>query len=78
MTQAQQITALQEKVLTLSNENDNLKKEQKEFQDVLILKVRAIQKLGWWKRITSYGKLVTDLINTIIKTVDEVKNNPIR
>jgi len=77
MTQAEHITKLQAQIFQLVEENNNLKKEQKEFQDVLILKVRAIQKLGWWKRITSYGKLVADLINTIIQTVEEVKKDPI-
>lgn len=67
------INELQQMVIALQIENDDLKKEQKQFQDLLVKKITAINQLGWWKRITGYAKLVTDLIETIMKTVDETK-----
>ena len=59
----------------LTNENNDLKKEQKEFQDVLILKIMEIEKLGFWQKIGKYWTLLTDLINTIKLSIEQVNAN---
>ena len=59
----------------LTEENNDLKKEQKEFQDVLILKIMEIEKLGFWQKIGKYWALLTDLINTIKLSIDQVNAN---
>ncbi len=60
--------------IKLTSENEDLKKEQKEFQDVLILKVKEIQASpkGW--RWLKYGKLLTDLIDTILEAIKKANN----
>lgn len=65
--------ALSAKYYAVIAENEDLKKEQKEFQDVLILKVEEIQKSPKAWRWLKYGKLLTDLIDTILGAIAKVK-----
>jgi len=72
MTQ-QQIQAIIAENVQLKDDNKNLIKEQKEFQDVLIEKIKALKKLGLWKRFWGYWKLVMDLITTIEEAIEKSK-----
>lgn len=65
--------ALSAKYYAVIAENEDLKKEQKEFQDVLILKVEEIQNSPKAWRWLKYGKLLTDLIDTILGAIAKVK-----
>ncbi len=65
--------ALIEKYNLVVLENEDLKKEQKEFQDVLIVKIEEIQKSPKAWRWLKYGKLLTDLIDTILGAIAKVK-----
>lgn len=69
-----EINRLQEQNIKLHAENEELKKEQKEFQDALVAKIEAFQKLGPWKRFWSYIALITDIITTIEEAVAKAKN----
>ena len=61
----EKIQALKVENVLLKNENDTLKKEQKEFQDELFKKVQEIKKLGPFRRWLAYGRLLWDLITVI-------------
>ncbi len=59
----------------LKQTNENLIKEQNEFQDALIQKVQEIKKLGPFKRFLAYGRLLWDLITTIEQAVSKANEN---
>lgn len=59
--------------IQLKLDNGKLKKEQKEFQDALEIQIKAIKKLGPWKRFWGYWNLVTGLISTIEQTINKSK-----
>ena len=59
----------------LKETNENLIKEQNEFQDALIQKVQEIKKLGPFKRFLAYGRLLWDLITTIEQAVSKANEN---
>jgi len=59
----------------LKETNENLIKEQNEFQDALVAKVQEIKKLGPFKRFLAYGRLLWDLISTIEKAVSKANEN---
>ena len=61
--------------LALKETNENLIKEQNEFQEALILKVKEIKKLGPFKRFLAYGRLLWDLISTIEQAIRKVNEN---
>lgn len=61
--------------LALKNANENLIKEQKEFQEALVLKVQEIKKLGPFKRFLAYGRLLWDLISTIEQAINKANQN---
>lgn len=61
----EKITALKIENVLLKNENDTLKKEQKEFQDELFKKVQEIKLLKPFRRWLAYGRLLWDLITVI-------------
>ena len=70
----QQIIQLKIQNEQLSNENESLKKAQEEFQEALIAKVEEIEKTPKAWRWLKYGRLLWDLIETIKKTIDKVRN----
>ena len=72
MTQ-QQIEAMVAENTQLKEDNKDLIREQKEFQDALIHKIEALKKLGPWKRFWGYWKLVMDLITTIEQAISKSK-----
>jgi hypothetical protein len=51
--------------VALKSENENLVKEQKEFQQALKTQIDRIKGLGPWKRFWAAAQLVIDLIGTI-------------
>ena len=55
--------------IQLKEDNSNLIKEQKEFQDALKEKINALKDLGPWKRFWGYWRLVMDLITTIEEAI---------
>ena len=59
----------------LKQTNENLIKEQNEFQNALIQKVQEIKKLGPFKRFLAYGRLLWDLISTIEKAISKANEN---
>ena len=59
----------------LKQTNENLIKEQNEFQDALIQKVQEIKKLGPFKRFLAYGRLLWDLITTIEQAISKANEN---
>ena len=59
----------------LKQTNENLIKEQNEFQDALIQKVQEIKKLGPFKRFLAYGRLLWDLISTIEQAISKANEN---
>lgn len=66
---AAQIQQLIAENIQLNLDNEKLKKEQKEFQNVLIEKINALKDLGPWKRFWGYWQLVIDLITTIEEAI---------
>jgi hypothetical protein len=66
---AAQIQKLIAENIQLNLDNENLKKEQKEFQNVLIEKITGLKDLGPWKRFWGYWRLVMDLITTIEEAI---------
>jgi phage shock protein A len=60
-----EIKKMQVENKTLRTENDQLIKEQREFQEALKKQVDRIKKLGPWKRFWAAVQLVKDLITTI-------------
>ena len=62
---AAQIQQMIAENLQLKEDNSNLIKEQKEFQDALKEKINALKDLGPWRRFWGYWQLVIDLITTI-------------
>lgn len=66
---AAQIQELIAENIQLNLDNEKLKKEQKEFQNVLIEKINALKDLGPWKRFWGYWQLVIDLITTIEEAI---------
>ena len=65
---------MQLRIVHLEQENDKLKKEQEEFQQALIEKVKEIEaspKMWRWFR---YGKLLFDLIQVIKDSVEAAKS----
>jgi hypothetical protein len=66
---AAQIQKLIGENIQLNLDNENLKKEQKEFQNVLIEKINGLKDLGPWKRFWGYWQLVIDLITTIEEAI---------
>ena len=65
----EEINKLVAENIQLNLDNENLKKEQKEFQDALIDKINALKDLGPWKRFWGYWQLVSDLITTIEQAI---------
>ncbi len=65
---------LSEKIIAVTLENEDLKKEQKEFQDVLIAKIKEIKESPKMWRWLKYGQLLTDLIDTIFKAIAKVNS----
>ena len=61
----QEINAMQAQNLQLKNANEQLVKEQKEFQAALKTQIDRIKGLGPWKRFWAAAQLVIDLIVTI-------------
>jgi len=59
----------------LKQTNENLIKEQNEFQDALVQKVQEIKKLGPFKRFLAYGRLLWDLISTIEQAISKANEN---
>ena len=59
----------------LKETNENLIKEQNEFQDALVQKVQEIKKLGPFKRFLAYGRLLWDLISTIEQAISKANEN---
>jgi len=59
----------------LKETNENLIKEQNEFQDALVAKVQEIKKLGPFKRFLAYGRLLWDLISTIEQAISKANEN---
>ena len=55
--------------IQLHLDNENLKKQQAEFQNALIEKINALKDLGPWRRFWGYWKLVMDLITTIEEAI---------
>jgi hypothetical protein len=66
---AAQIQKLIAENIQLNLDNENLKKEQKEFQNVLIEKINGLKDLGRWERFWGYWRLVMDLITTIEEAI---------
>ncbi len=69
------IQLLQIENLALKETNENLIKEQNEFQDALVQKVQEIKKLGPFKRFLAYGRLLWDLISTIEQAISKANQN---
>jgi hypothetical protein len=72
------ITELQGKIIQkdmyiveLKETNENLIKEQAEFQAALIQKIKEINNLGPFKRFMAYGRLMWDLIATIEQAISK-------
>ena len=65
----EEINKLVAENIQLNLDNENLKKEQKEFQDALKEKINALKDLGPWKRFWGYWQLVIDLITTIEEAI---------
>jgi len=65
----EEINKLVAENIQLNLDNENLKKEQKEFQNALIEKINALKDLGPWKRFWGYWQLVADLITTIEQAI---------
>ena len=59
----------------LKQTNENLIKEQNEFQEALVAKVQEIKKLGPFKRFLAYGRLLWDLISTIEQAISKANEN---
>ena len=66
---AAQIQQMIAENLQLKEDNSNLIKEQKEFQDALKEKINALKDLGPWRRFWGYWQLVIDLITTIEEAI---------
>ena len=66
---AAQIQQMIAENIQLKEDNSNLIKEQKEFQDALKDKINALKDLGPWKRFWGYWQLVADLITTIEQAI---------
>ncbi len=66
---AAQIQQMISENLQLNEDNSNLIKEQKEFQDALKEKINALKELGPWRRFWGYWQLVIDLITTIEEAI---------
>jgi len=62
-------------IVELKEVNENLIKEQKEFQAALVAKVQEIKKLGPFKRFLAYGRLLWDLISTIEQAISKANEN---
>ena len=69
----EQIQAIIAENIQLKEDNSNLIKEQKEFQNMLIEKINALKELGPWKRFWGYWRLVMDLITTIEQAISNSK-----
>ena len=69
----EQIQAIVVENIELKQTNENLIKEQKEFQYALIEKINAIKALGPWRRFWGYWRLVMDLITTIEQAISKSK-----
>jgi len=69
------IVQMEREIFELKGINENLIKEQKEFQAALILKVQEIKKLGPFKRFLAYGRLLWDLISTIEQAISKANQN---
>lgn len=69
----EQIQAIVVENIELKQTNENLIKEQKEFQYALIEKINALKDLGPWKRFWGYWRLVMDLITTIEQGISKSK-----
>ena len=61
--------------LALKQTNENLIKEQNEFQEALVAKVQEIKKLGPFKRFLAYGRLLWDLISAIEQAISKANQN---
>lgn len=70
---SEQITAMIAENIQLKEDNSNLIKEQKEFQNILIEKINALKALGPWQRFWGYWRLVMDLITTIEEAISKSK-----
>lgn len=68
------IEAQRLQIEVLKNENENLIKEQKEFQDELFKRVQEIKKMGPFKRFMAYGRLLWDLIAVIEQGIRNAHN----
>jgi len=66
---AAQIQQMIAENIQLKEDNSNLIKEQKEFQDALKEKINALKELGPWRRFWGYWQLVIDLITTIEEAI---------
>ena len=62
-------------IVELKEVNENLIKEQKEFQAALVAKVQEIQLMGPFKRFLAYGRLLWDLISTIEQAISKANQN---
>lgn len=69
----EEINKLVAENIQLNLDINKLKKEQAEFQDALIEKIKELKKLGPWKRFWGYWKLVMDLITTIEEAISKHK-----
>ena len=69
----EEINKLVAENIQLNLDINKLKKEQAEFQEALIEKIKQLKQLGPWKRFWGYWKLVMDLITTIEEAVSKHK-----
>ena len=69
------IVQMEIEIFELKGINENLIKEQKEFQAALVAKVQEIQLMGPFKRFLAYGRLLWDLISTIEQAISKANQN---
>mgnify|MGYP003633465727 FL=1 len=69
----EEINKLVAENIQLNLDINKLKKEQAEFQEALIEKIKELKQLGPWKRFWGYWKLVMDLITTIEEAISKHK-----
>jgi len=69
------IVQMEIEIFELKGINENLIKEQNEFQAALVAKVQEIQMMGPFKRFMAYGRLLWDLISTIEQAIRKVNEN---
>ena len=68
---AAQIQQMIAENIQLKEDNSNLIKKQKEFQDALIEKIKYLKTLGKWHWFWGYWRLVGDLFTTIEEAISK-------